>query len=148
MSGQLLFYLANFRRMYGGFFQPLANRHALSQLEIGILLFLHNNPTHNTARDIATMRGYAKSNLSTGIDTLRTRGLVSTSEDPTNRKLHRLHLTAVAKPVVKELSLRQKRCFTGMLKGFSHAERQTLWQFLDRIDDNILAMMEHTSRKE
>ena len=70
-----------FKRYYAACFQALAGEYGLNQLEIDILLFLHNNPDCNTASDIVELRGLAKSNVSTAIERLRREGYLRVMPD-------------------------------------------------------------------
>lgn len=54
------------RRLYSRMLTPLLERYRLTQLEMDILLFLANNPEHDTARDMVELRHLAKSHVSAG----------------------------------------------------------------------------------
>ena len=45
-------------------------------MEYDILMFLHNNPQHNTAADIVKIRKSTKSHVSTSLKNLENKGLV------------------------------------------------------------------------
>ena len=46
----------------------------LSRIEVIIITFLHNNPVHDTARDIVEFRMLQRGNVSTAIDSLADKG--------------------------------------------------------------------------
>ena len=71
-----LHFAASLHRLYNLTLRDFGRANGLSQTEMDVLLFLHNNPDCNTARDMVHLRGLAKSNVSTALDSLRTRGLV------------------------------------------------------------------------
>ena len=71
-----LYFAASLHRLYNLTLRDFGRANGLSQTEMDVLLFLHNNPDCNTARDMVHLRGLAKSNVSTALDSLRTRGLV------------------------------------------------------------------------
>lgn len=137
MLQNLIIYVNHWKRLYRQMFQPLSARYGLTQLEIDILLFLRNNPTYNTARDITAMRGFAKSNVSQAVDRLRQRGYLAAKPEPSNRKVFRLALQKDKQPYVEELVHRQELCFSVILQGFVPEERELLQQFLQRADHNI-----------
>lgn len=139
---EILAYVSHFKRLYGQLFQPVAAQLGLSQLEIDILLFLHNNPAYNTARDIVAMRGVAKSNVSTAVDALKRKGCLLSEADPDSRKVQRLSLPASMDEPLRALAAVQQQCFSFMLEGFSPEERGTLRQFLERIDANVVAALQ------
>ena len=68
----VLAFVQHYKKFYTSQFESAAVRHGLNQLEIDILLFLHNNPDCRTASDICRYRGLAKSNVSKAVEHLRT----------------------------------------------------------------------------
>ena len=92
MKAEFLPYLNYYKKLYNQMFRKPAGKYELTQIEIDILLFLHNNPSFNTAKDIVALRGLAKSNVSNALDNLRKRGYLASETDPENRKLVRLTL--------------------------------------------------------
>ena len=48
----------------------VCDRYELTQMEYDILMFLHNNPQHNTAADIVKIRKSTKSHVSTSLKNL------------------------------------------------------------------------------
>ena len=46
----------------------VCERYELTQMEYDILMFLHNNPQHNTAAEIVKVRKSTKSHVSTSLD--------------------------------------------------------------------------------
>ena len=75
----VLAFVQHYKKFYTSQFESAAVRHGLNQLEIDILLFLHNNPDCRTASDICRYRGLAKSNVSKAVEHLRTMGLLTVS---------------------------------------------------------------------
>ncbi len=147
MLQNLIIYVNHWKRLYRQMFQPLSARYGLTQLEIDILLFLRNNPTYNTARDITTMRGFAKSNVSQAVDRLRQRGYLAAAPEPFNRKVFRLALQKDKQPCVEELVHRQELCFSVILQGFVPEERDLLQQFLQRADHNIQKALQKETKE-
>lgn len=137
MQNHVLTYANHFKHLYRQTFQPLSDQYGLSQLEIDVLLFLKNNPVHNTAKDISVMRGFAKSNVSKAVESLRIRGYLSSSPDPQNRKVHRLILSRAMEDRMNALAACQEQYFALLLDGFTQEEREKLQEFFKRIDENI-----------
>ena len=48
----------------------VCDRYGLTQIEYDILMFLHNNPQHNTAAEIVKIRKSTKSHVSTSLKAL------------------------------------------------------------------------------
>ena len=82
----VLAFVQHYKKFYTSQFESAAVRHGLNQLEIDILLFLHNNPDCRTASDICRYRGLAKSNVSKAVEHLRTMGLLTVSPAADNRR--------------------------------------------------------------
>lgn len=143
MQNHVLTYANNFKHLYRQTFQPLSEQYGLSQLEIDILLFLKNNPLNNTAKEISVMRGFAKSNVSKAVESLRIEGYLSSAPDPASRKIRRLYLSAGMKDRIDALSQCQEQCFALLLDGFTAEERCTLQEFFKKIDENITKSLNH-----
>ena len=69
-STQLLRVIQQFTRYYARQFADLLARTGLSMREMDVILFLTNNPGHDTARDVTELRGLSKSQVSAAVDLL------------------------------------------------------------------------------
>lgn len=78
----ILSYVQHYKKYHAARFEAASVQYGLNQLEIDILLFLHNNPDCRTASDICRYRGLAKSNVSAAVERLRTRGVLTVSPAP------------------------------------------------------------------
>lgn len=128
-------------KLYGQMFTPVLEQYALTQLEADILLFLANNPAYDTARDIVELRHIAKSHVSLGVESLAGRALLERYTCPGNRKTIHLRLTEAAAPIVEAGRSAQARYGQALLNGFSHQERQALFDLLDRVAENVDAAL-------
>ena len=72
----ILSYVQHYKKYHAARFEAASVQYGLNQLEIDILLFLHNNPDCRTASDICRYRGLAKSNVSAAVERLRARGVL------------------------------------------------------------------------
>lgn len=64
----------------------VCDRYALTQMEYDILMFLHNNPRHNTAAEIVKVRKSTKSHVSASLKELESKGLVKRIQSENNKK--------------------------------------------------------------
>lgn len=119
-------------------YEHIAEELKLSQLEIDILLFLRNQPEFSTARDIAAYRGFAKSNVSNAVETLRQKGYLSVLTDPNNRKVQRLCLSPERETAIARLRQCQKMEFSLTLADISDEEYHMLHDLMERLDANVL----------
>ena len=133
----ILAYAQHYKKYYTAQFACAAAAYGLNQLEIDILLFLHNNPELCTASDIRRYRGLAKSNVSAAVERLRSRGVLEVLPAPDNRRQRILRFTGVARPMAEALAEIQRRTLEPLFDGFTAAEQQALQEYLCRMDANI-----------
>lgn len=134
---ELLQYMQHFRRMYQKSFQKLGRELELSQMEIDLLLFLRNNPDRNTARDAVALRGFAKSNVSTGVERLEAKGWLRVEPDPESRRIKRLVLEKSREAALERLARCQEDCFAAIVEDMTTEEREGLRALLERMDANV-----------
>lgn len=137
MIPAFLIYIHRFKQFYTQAFRSLAERYQLTQLEIDILLFLHNNPACNTARDIVQRRGLAKSNVSNALEALRQKGYLSSRPDDQSRRVQRLMVLPQQTPVIEELAACQTKALSQLTANFTQEERGQLRALLEKTDENI-----------
>ena len=133
----ILTYAQHYKKYYSAQVAGAAAAYGLNQLEIDILLFLHNNPELCTASDICRYRGLAKSNVSAAVERLRSRGVLEVLPAPDNRRQRILRFTGAARPMAEALAEIQRRTLEPLFDGFTAAEQQALQEYLCRMDANI-----------
>ena len=107
---------------YSACLKPVCRKFGLTQMELEILLFLTNNPEHDTAAEIVRLRKFTESHVSAALKSLTARGLLETYYREGNRKTIHLHLRPETAPVVEAGHAAQER-YVGMLfEGFSESE--------------------------
>ncbi len=133
----VLAFVQHYKKFYTSQFEAAAARYGLNQLEIDILLFLHNNPDCRTASDICRYRGLAKSNVSKAVEHLRTMDLVTVSPAADNRRQRMLGFTAAAGPLVQELSAIQQAATAAVAADLTPAEWQNMQDYIARMDATL-----------
>ena len=58
------------KKAYGKYMEGIGEQYGLSRMEIDVLLFLYNNPGHDTASDLVELRSIAKSYVSMAVESL------------------------------------------------------------------------------
>ena len=101
----ILSYVQHYKKYHAARFEAASVQYGLNQLEIDILLFLHNNPDCRTASDICRYRGLAKSNVSAAVERLRARGVLTVSPAPDNRRQRLLGFAPDALPATLRLPM-------------------------------------------
>ena len=145
MNAEFLPYLNYYKKLYNQMFREPARKYELTQIEIDILLFLQNNPSFNTAKDIVALRGLAKSNVSNALESLRKRGCLASDTDRENRKLVRLTLLEEAGETVRELKDCQKRFQKTIYDGFTGEELALLRSLQEKCNLNVLRALKNDS---
>ena len=133
----ILSYVQHYKKYHAARFEAASVQYGLNQLEIDILLFLHNNPDCRTASDICRYRGLAKSNVSAAVERLRARGVLTVSPAPDNRRQRLLAFTADGQRIAAALAEIQHRTVEPLFAGFTAQEQQRLQEYLSRMDANI-----------
>lgn len=133
----VLAFVQHYKKFYTSQFESAAVRHGLNQLEIDILLFLHNNPDCRTASDICRYRGLAKSNVSKAVEHLRTMGLLTVSPAADNRRQRMLGFTDAAAPLVQELHAIQQVATAAVTADLTPAEAQAMQDYMARMDATL-----------
>ena len=110
----VLAFVQHYKKFYTSQFEAAAARHGLNQLEIDILLFLHNNPDCRTASDLVT---------------------VSPAAD--NRRQRMLGFTPQAAMLVEELAAIQQAAAAAVAADLTPAEWQAMQDYIARMDATL-----------
>ena len=111
-ASRLLRFSRQFERFYAARFVPLLERMGWNMAEVHVLLFLANNPGRDTARDVATLRGLAKSQVSQAEEHLTDQGILRRCPDREDRRVIHLSITEKGSPLAEEA-----RAMTGSLSA-------------------------------
>ena len=114
----------------------VCDRYELTQMEYDILMFLHNNPQHNTAADIVKIRKSTKSHVSTSLKTLENKGLVERKQSKENKKHIEIFLLDKAEPIVEAGLNAQKEFAKNVLSGMTDEEKHMCMKVFDKICNN------------
>lgn len=123
-------------RLYGQLFAPLLSRWILTQAEMEILLFLANNPEYDTAASIVAQRGFAKSQVSSAVDTLERRGFLIRQTTANNRRVQHLQLLPAAELVVSEGQACRREFMEQLFADMSPTQRELLGDLLSQLTRN------------
>lgn len=104
--------------------KSVCDGYQLTQMEYDILMFLHNNPQHNTAADIVRIRKSTKSHVSTSLKSLESRGLIERLQSADNKKHIEIRLLDAAEPIIEAGIKTQKEFAKHILAGLSDEEKR------------------------
>ena len=111
------------------YLESIRTDYKLSRIEVIIITFLHNNPAHDTARDIVAFRMLQRGNVSTAIDSLADKGYLTRHPELSDRSI----------PVVHAIEKKQDELISCIFEGFSDDEKKNFASYNKRLYDNVLS---------
>ena len=114
----------------------VCDRYGLTQMEYDILMFLHNNPQHNTAAEIVKVRKSTKSHVSTSLKKLENEGLIKRIQSENNKKHIEIVLLDKAELIVEAGIAVQKKFAQDVLAGLTEEEIRMCIHIFDKICNN------------
>ena len=114
----------------------VCDRYGLTQMEYDILMFLHNNPQHNTAAEIVKVRKSTKSHVSISLKNLENKGLVERIQSETNKKYIEIALLDKAELIVEAGINAQKEFAQDVLSGLTEEEKRMCINVFNKICNN------------
>ena len=145
-STLLLRVIRQFRRYYDRQFEDLLAASGLSMREMDVVLFLANNPGCDTAREVAELRGLAKSQVSAAVDLLVGRGLLRRLPDRTDRRVGHLALTEQGTALSRAGKEIQSRCLETLFSGLSQPEADCFQTLLEKVLTHAAAQLKEGGR--
>lgn len=137
---EFLTFWKKFVHVYEVFCSSACKKHQMNQNSYDLILFLSNNPTLNTAKDICEIRGVKKGIISVTIDRLVSEGYLLRENDPNDRRIQRLFLTKKSDPIVADGRLMQKQYFAAITAGLSEEELDLFETVTKKMKQNIIKL--------
>ena len=113
--------------------RKVCEAYSLTQMEYDILMFLHNNPQHNTAAEIVRIRKSTKSHVSTSLKELEGKGLIERIPGADNKKHIEIVLLKKAEPIIENGIKAQREFAKQVLTGLSEEEMRTCKAVFNKI---------------
>ncbi|MDY4898268.1 MAG: MarR family transcriptional regulator [Eubacteriales bacterium] len=135
-----LYFMAVGRKIlgvYSALCAPVCKKHGINGTCLDVLMFFHNYPEYNTARDLCQVRGIKSGLASVAVDTLLQRGLLIRRDDTSDRRVIRLLITPVAADIIRDGIALQQRFEKAVGRGISARDRQTLLRIMSRVQCNL-----------
>lgn len=126
---------------YGAVCKPLCRELGLTQTAFDILLFLANNPSYRTARDIVEVRHIKANLVSVNVDKLVQEGYLTRQPVAGDRRKTALACTPRAQEVIRADGSCKQRSSTACSAAWSRrCGRRSLtpWQIIDSNLDQLL----------
>ena len=124
-------------RLYDQILDPVAQRWDLTRMELDLLLFLANNPAHNTAAEAVRLRQWTKSHVSAAVHSLQQKGLLSAAHPEANRKTLLLTPLPAAGEIVQDGQAAQQSFQQILLHGLTPEQGQAMEAVSVQIARNI-----------
>ncbi len=141
IPGRTIFSHANkMTQAYHIMLAPLCRETDLPPLALDILLFLANNPEHNTAKDICRMRGHKSGIVSVHVERLVRDELLERREMPGDRRQTRLVCTEKAQDIITRGREIQWQFGLRLMEGISKEDHETMRRCFETIDVNLDAI--------
>ena len=140
MQHDYLTFSKKFMHVYESFCTSTCKKHNLNQSAYNLILFLANNPSLNTAKDICEIRGMKKGITSVTIERLVQDGYLQRESDPSDRRIQRLYTTKKCLPVIEEGRAMQKDFFSMLSAGLSEDELAQFAATAQKIKENIIKL--------
>lgn len=138
VPGRTIFSHANkMTQAYHIMLAPLCKETGLPPMALDILLFLANDPEHNTAKDICRMRGHKSGIVSVHVERLVNDGLLERQEMPGDRRQTRLICTEKAQDIITRGRDIQWQFGLRLMEGISKEDHETMHRCFERIDVNL-----------
>lgn len=125
------------KHLYENRCKVIIDKYHLTKNEIDILLFLANNPSYDTSRDIVEYRAISKSHVCKSVDSLLRKGYLKDEQDQRDRRLIHLKLQPEVMPIVREAQQMQRDFFNTIYRGIPVEELETVKATLRKMARNI-----------
>ena len=122
---------------YAAQMRSLCKETGVAQTAMDILLFLHNNPGYDTARDICTYRHLKPSIVSFHVDNLVQQGYLERQDIPEDRRKCRLVCTDKATPVIRRGRAVQETFSRQLTEGLTPEELEICFRCFTVFGENM-----------
>ncbi len=135
-------FVASSLEYYQRVLSPVSQKFKLTSMEFTILLYLANNPGHDTASEIVKKRHLTKSHVSTSVKSLINKGLLRKEHRENNRRTEHLVLTESCSIIIQEGKAAQKEFFDRLFFGLSKDRLAVLISCFEQMNRNITEALE------
>lgn len=123
--------------IYGDLAQPICKKYGINQSCFDVLMFCANNPENNTARDICAVRGIKSGIASVAVDTLIQKGFMERTNDPDDRRIHRLVPTEKAQEIISDGRKMQDGFIFTLKRGITPEDEEIFERVNEKILENV-----------
>ena len=139
---------AMIRKAYGKCLCQIFQEENFSPSEIDALIFLSNNPSINTSKELCFYLGISKSLVCRSVEALLKRGLLEIMEDEKDRRIQRLHLTISADRFVLKIKEQQTLFSKTILQDIDREKLETVYEVMQQINHNVAYVLKGEVKNE
>lgn len=126
--------------LYADLSAPLLREWGMNRTCFDVLLFCANQPEYNTARDLCEMRGLRSGNASVAVEALISGGYLTRTQDPDDRRKHRLVPADKAAGLIRAGREMQAHFTEALRAGITAEELDALGRLTDTLEENLAHM--------
>lgn len=141
VEAMLQFY-AQIRRLYINEFTRRFQEETFSPNELNLMLFLHNNPSINTASQLCTCLNVSKALICRSVRSLTQQGYLTARSDGRDRRIQHLYLTEKADQVTEKLLSAYEMLNAEILEEIPQEDLLQMEQTMNR----ILALLQEKTK--
>ena len=145
---ELLKFYAALREAYSRFCAQALTSDSFSPNEINVLIFLSNNPQINTARELTITLGVSKGLIARSVDSLTSRGYLTTWTDQKDRRVVHLMITDKAVSVMEQIRSGRAEFSRQVLQGIAPDSLRTYFEVASQIHENVLTLIQKEGGRE
>ena len=123
--------------VYSAVCKPLCQKLHLPQTAFDILMFLANNPSYTTARDIVEVRHIKANLVSVNVDKLVQEGYLERYAVASDRRKTKLLCTGKADPIIRRGRAVQNAFFKRLLDHVEPADQEVFFRTMELIGKNL-----------
>lgn len=128
---------ASIRKAYGKYLYATMKNHNFSPSEIDVLIFLSNNPSINTSKELVVCLAVSKSLIARSVDALMQKGMIEMQGDEDDHRIQHLKITKTAIPYIEEIKKYRESFTKEALVGIDEQELQGIETTIRKIESNL-----------
>ena len=120
-------------RLHDKIFAPLAKKYEINQSTMGVIIFIADHPSMNTARDICREHMLKSAIASVAIENAIQSGYLRREPDKNDRRIQRLYITEKALPLIDESRRRHEEFEAMILSDMTDDESKTYIELSEKL---------------
>ena len=115
---------------------PVIKKYGINQSDFDVMMFLGNNPEHNTAKDICQIRDIKSGIVSVTVERLCQMGMLERLPDASDRRIQRLVLTQKTHDIVQDGRKIQKNYVKELFRDIDPDKLKIYQEIVQQITHN------------